>query len=624
MSPRGVRLAILVPFALGLVLFSAAAPPPAAAAETVLNASLEGSAEVPVPGDPDGFGEFAFFIDPAAGTVCWDGFWEGIDEPTMAHIHAGASGEAGPVVVALEPFPPEPTGCVDSQDETTLQAIVDNAGDYYANIHNATHPDGAIRGQLAVAPTLLFFELSGSEEVPGPGDPDGDGAGTVELYPDGSICYAFDVQRLDTVTAAHIHTGAAGVAGPVAVPLDLPVDGFSSNCVDIDPGVFAAIMSDPAGHYVNVHTTAYPDGAIRGQLTDVETPFPTFLFADMNGSNEVPGPGDPDGLGIVQVELDPHDGTACADWLQLRDVEPAVMAHIHAGAAGVSGPVVVPLAIPEAGGCTVGHDPALLQAIVDDPAAYYVNLHTASFPDGAIRGQLAVDPPPGLPCIAPEICNGPMPPGTYVFTGFDRSVTITTDNEWIGFLVPNGFSLELPDNSGALYFYDFDGWVGTPPCGDTQAPIAVSAASFTSWLGAHPLVEASDVTNETLGGLPGLQIEVVGALDGGCFGRAFLITPNGVPDFFWFWIGEGERVRVTAQDVASTVLTLVDDFDGDSNIEEMAQSELESMVWGDQEIPDTAMPEPGSPPATILGAALLMLAVLSASVVLARRPVRIS
>jgi hypothetical protein len=142
-------------------------------------------------------------------------------------------------------------------------------------------------------------------------------------------------------------------------------------------------------------------------------------------------------------------------------------------------------------------------------------------------------------------------------------------------------------------------------------------------LGAHPLVEASDVTNTTLGGLPGLQIDVVGALDGGCNGRAYLITPNDLPDFFWFWIGDGERVRVTAQDVSSTILTLVDDFDGDSNIEEMAQSELESMVWGDQEIPDTAMPEPGSRPATFLGAALLVLAVISASVVLARRPVRV-
>ena len=77
--------------------------------------------------------------------------------------------------------------------------------------------------------------------------------------------------------------------------------------------------------------------------------------------------------------------------------DPVVASHIHVGAAGESGDVVVPLDVAgfegSSEGCTEDADADVLQAIIDNPAGYYVNLHTEPFAGGAIRGQLAAANP---------------------------------------------------------------------------------------------------------------------------------------------------------------------------------------------------------------------------------------
>jgi hypothetical protein len=70
---------------------------------------------------------------------------------------------------------------------------------------------------------------------------------------------------------------------------------------------------------------------------------------------------------------------------------PATAAHIHIGAAGINGAIVVPLTPPGAGGTSSGcatTSRTLVSAILDNPAGYYANVHTTDFPLGAIRGQL--------------------------------------------------------------------------------------------------------------------------------------------------------------------------------------------------------------------------------------------
>ena len=110
--------------------------------------------------------------------------------------------------------------------------------------------------------------MIGSEEVPGPGDPDGKGTVTLTLDDAANtICYEFVYTGIDKPTAAHIHVGARGVAGPPAVTLDITRG--DKGCVNADPATLKNIRDNPAGHYVNIHTGPYPKGAIRGQLAKV-------------------------------------------------------------------------------------------------------------------------------------------------------------------------------------------------------------------------------------------------------------------------------------------------------------------------------------------------------------------
>jgi outer membrane protein assembly factor BamB len=118
--------------------------------------------------------------------------------------------------------------------------------------------------------TILTTSLRGSEEVPGPGDPDGFGAAALVLKPStGKVCWAYAVRRVEPILAAHIHVGPARVAGPVVVGLG-PTNAFgvSYGCTTADPALVAAIVANPSGYYVNVHNTPFPAGALRGQLGD--------------------------------------------------------------------------------------------------------------------------------------------------------------------------------------------------------------------------------------------------------------------------------------------------------------------------------------------------------------------
>jgi hypothetical protein len=114
----------------------------------------------------------------------------------------------------------------------------------------------------------LATTMTGAAEVPGPGDPDGSGTASIRLNPgQGEVCFELTVSGIAPATAAHIHVGAVGVAGPVVVGLTPPTSGTSSGCVTADPTLIKAIIQNPEQYYVNVHNADFPAGAVRGQLS---------------------------------------------------------------------------------------------------------------------------------------------------------------------------------------------------------------------------------------------------------------------------------------------------------------------------------------------------------------------
>jgi len=116
----------------------------------------------------------------------------------------------------------------------------------------------------------LSTTLTGSAEVPGPGDPDGSGTAAITVNPgQEEVCWAIEAEGIELpALSAHIHEGTVGVAGDVVVTLTPPdASGFSSGCTTVEREVALNILKNPENYYVNVHTTLFMAGAIRGQLS---------------------------------------------------------------------------------------------------------------------------------------------------------------------------------------------------------------------------------------------------------------------------------------------------------------------------------------------------------------------
>lgn len=124
----------------------------------------------------------------------------------------------------------------------------------------------------------------------------------------------------------------------------------------------------------------------------------TTFFVILKGGNEVSATGaanagDQDGYGSASV-LFRTNARLCYSILAFL-IEPPNAAHIHRGPAGVNGPIVVNLRPPSAGSLGQGSvsdcisiDGALGAEIRNNPSGFYINVHNAPFPSGAVRGQL--------------------------------------------------------------------------------------------------------------------------------------------------------------------------------------------------------------------------------------------
>ena len=233
---------------------------------------------------------------------------------TGFHIHDGAVGVNGPVVInsGLTSTPePDGTGSLSfttpslttAAQLAALTGLVATPHLYYINLHTTDNPGGEIRGQCTSETFFYKATMLSSNEVPPIAGLNASASVLVTLdvtrdsssgaITSGAIMFdaSYQFPTGVTFTGFHIHTGAAGVNGPVV--LDSRTSGVVSDATGIGRltriislpttqtvlDALKAVIANPSGHYINLHTTVNPGGAVRAQLSDGQqfTSIPSVL-----------------------------------------------------------------------------------------------------------------------------------------------------------------------------------------------------------------------------------------------------------------------------------------------------------------------------------------------------------
>jgi hypothetical protein len=186
------------------------------------------------------------------------------------------------LILALEAEPGVLTGLADVDADVAVVGDLDAAIRHLAtdpppeatvptDAPAADGPDGGSADE-GLGDALLVADLTPDAEVPGPGQAGAAGRFEAELV-GGVLCVDMDVAGLDEpVSGAHVHDGAAGTAGPVLVDLGPPGEAIGGEarwrdaCTEVSDEVIERLAASPDQHHVNVHTAAFPAGAVRGQL----------------------------------------------------------------------------------------------------------------------------------------------------------------------------------------------------------------------------------------------------------------------------------------------------------------------------------------------------------------------
>jgi hypothetical protein len=365
-----------------------------AIAQDYYSAALDGAQEAP-PVATAGRGWGIVRFDPASSSVRIFVYYEGTTGPGVAsHLHVGPVGVSGPIIVPLSPASPNTytgTGVLTAANAAALAA-----NGTYLNVHTAAFPGGEVRGQVVPAASTRFTGLlTGAQETP----PNASTAtGTVIAFlhePDGRVVYDINSTGLVNVTAAHMHQGPTGVAGPIVFGLN---GGAGQYCGVSDRLTAAQITTMKAnGMYMNIHTNAFAGGEIRAQLIK---DLGDHWSARLNGAQEVP-PVPTNGLGDVQMILSPS-GLLTLTGAYSGLLGPTILAHIHLGAVGVAGPIVVPISF-SGGTLSATFFPTAADLTNLRAGNWYVNVHSTVFSGGEIRGQLT---PAKLPAPFGEGCLG--------------------------------------------------------------------------------------------------------------------------------------------------------------------------------------------------------------------------
>jgi hypothetical protein len=272
MRPRAVIPALALAGAL-VATVGASAGPQATIIQirTVLNAAQEVPSPTGAVSDAGGTFSATVTRSDTGASVSWQLSFNGLTANAIAaHIHTGAVGSPGPVVLALCGPCTSPASGTGALTQAALDAI--QAGTAYVNVHTPTNPGGEIRGQLAITATISTA-LSSRQEVPRPKGNVKRATGSftatlAKLGPTGTVAWRLRFSKLTgRAIAAHIHVGRVGRAGPVAVALCGPCRSGQRGTANLTAATLAALQAGRG--YVNVHTPKNPGGEIRGQIRAV-------------------------------------------------------------------------------------------------------------------------------------------------------------------------------------------------------------------------------------------------------------------------------------------------------------------------------------------------------------------
>ena len=269
------RLAVVVVAAAAVLALAGSGTARPQASEIRVAAALNASQEVPTPsGSVSGArGTFTATVtrSGSGATMSWELSFNGLTGPAnAAHVHIAPRGQPGGVAVPLCGPCQSPVSGNATIDANVLQAL--ESGGAYVNVHTPTNAPGEIRGQLAVTAGVRTA-LTARQEVPRPKGRANRARGAFTATvtrsgTSGAIAWRLTFSRLTgRAIAAHVHIGARGRAGGVALPLCGPCRSGVRGTANVNAALLAALESGRA--YVNVHTRQNPAGEIRGQLPQV-------------------------------------------------------------------------------------------------------------------------------------------------------------------------------------------------------------------------------------------------------------------------------------------------------------------------------------------------------------------
>lgn len=250
------------------------------------------------------------------------------------------------------------------------------------------------------------------------------------------------------ITGIHIHEGKKGASGGVVTDLSTALLGNSAQLLVTGNALTKTWISKllSGQYYVNVHTAANPNGEIRGQLT-LETDW--SFTAWVNGAQQVPTHST-SAYGMVVFNLN-KDNSSIEYKGVFDGLSGAVTGiHLHSGAKGATGGVVLDLASNYSNGVLMGQaDPSSFLADLM-AGNIYINVHTAANPGGEIRGQLAVDN-----YLAFDAWMDGPSAGTNATEVALASVKISTGMDTIWYNIAS--NLNLMDTINGLHFHHSTG-----------------------------------------------------------------------------------------------------------------------------------------------------------------------